>query len=104
METLRVKEEDLEFIDIDGGGTPIYHYQGKPFTGMLLEYYDNILYREIEYINGYEDGVERVFYENGKVKNEFQSKNNKLNGICKDWDEEGNLISTTEWKDGVKIK
>ncbi|OBS13475.1 hypothetical protein ATE49_12490 [Elizabethkingia miricola] len=104
MKTLRVKEEELEFIDIDGGGTPIYHYQGKPFTGMLLEYYDNILYREIEYINGYEDGVERVFYENGKVKNEFQSKDNKLNGICKDWDEEGNLISTTEWKDGVKIK
>ncbi|MDV2448936.1 hypothetical protein CMU93_15665 [Elizabethkingia anophelis] len=86
METLRVKDEELEFIYIDGGGTPIYHYQGKPFTGMLLEYYDNILYRENEYINGYEDGVERVFYENGKVKNEFQSKNNKLNGICKDPD------------------
>lgn len=104
MEILRVKEEDLEFVDIDGGGTPIYHYQGKSFTGMLLEYYDSILYREIEYINGYEDGVEKVFYESGKIKHEFHSKNNKLDGICKDWDEEGNLISTTEWKEGVKIK
>ena len=101
---LRVKDEDLEFIDIDGGGTPIYHYQGKPFTGMLLEYYDNILYREIEYLKGYEEGVERVYYDNGKIKYEFHSKNNKPHGISKNWDEEGNLISTTEWKEGVKIR
>lgn len=103
MSTLRIREEDLEFIDIDGGGIPIYNYQGIPFTGLLLEYYDNTFYREIEYINGYQDGIERVFYENGNIKHEFHSKNNKLHGICKDWDEQGNLLSTTEWKDGVKI-
>ena len=101
---LRVKDEDLEFTGIDGGGIPIYHYQEKPFTGILLEYYDEILYREIEYKNGYEEGVENVYYENGKIQYEFNSKNNKLHGICKDWDENGNLLSTSEWKDGVKIK
>ncbi|QDZ61021.1 hypothetical protein EVD19_11655 [Elizabethkingia meningoseptica] len=61
METLRVKDEDLEFIDIDGGGIPIYHYQGKPFTGIMMEYYNNELYRELGYVNGYQEGVERVF-------------------------------------------
>lgn len=103
MSILRIREEDLEFIDIDGGGIPIYHYQGNPFTGLLLEYYDNIFHREIEYINGYQDGVERVFYENGNIKYEFHSKNNKPHGTTKHWDDQGNLLSITEWKDGVKI-
>ncbi|AQX04351.1 hypothetical protein BAX97_00255 [Elizabethkingia meningoseptica] len=104
METLRVKDEDLEFIDIDGGGIPIYHYQGKPFTGIMMEYYNNELYRELGYVNGYQEGVERVFYDNGKIKHEFHLKDNKFHGECKDWDEKGNLISTDYWKNGEKLK
>ena len=104
METLKVREENLEFINIDGGGIPIYHYQGKPFTGILLEYYDDVLYREIEYKNGYQDGIIKGYYENGNIEYESHNKNNKLHGIYRDWDEEGNLITTTEWKEGVKIK
>lgn len=106
MDILRVKDEDLEFIGIDGGGIPIYHYQGKPFTGIIVDYFtgSNIVAGETEYINGYRDGVDREYYENGKIQYEFNSKNNKLHGICKDWDENGNLLSTSEWKDGVKIK
>lgn len=104
MDTLKVKEQDLEFIDIDGGGIPIYHYQGKPFTGILLEYYDDILYREIEYLNGYQEGVERVFYENGKIKNEFHLKDNLLHGVCKSWDEKGNLTTEGIWENEILIK
>ena len=106
MKTLRVKDEDLEFIDIDGGGIPIYHYQGKPFTGIIVDYFfgTNIIAGETEYINGYQEGVDRVYYENGKIEYECFKKDNKLHGIYRDWDKEGNLISTTEWKDGVKIK
>jgi len=104
MDTLKVKEEDLEFIDIDGGGIPIYHYQGKPFTGLMMEYYGKELFRELGYVNGYQEGIERVFYDNGKIKHEFYLKNNKLHGECKQWDEEGNLISTSYWENEVKIK
>jgi antitoxin component YwqK of YwqJK toxin-antitoxin module len=106
MDTLKVKEEDLEFIDIDGGGIPIYHYQGKPFTGIIIDYFldTNVVAGETEYINGYQEGVERVYYDNGKLKHEFHLKDNKLHGVCKDWDEKGNLISTSYWENEVKIK
>lgn len=104
METLKVKDEDLEFINIDGGGIPIYHYQGKPFTGIVMEYYEDELARELGYVNGFQEGIERAYYDNGKIEYEYHLKDNKLHGICKDWDEKGNLISTTEWKEGVKIK
>ena len=29
---LRVKDTELELIRFDGGGMPVYNYQGKPFT------------------------------------------------------------------------
>lgn len=105
METIKVKEEELEFVGIDGGGIPIYNYQGNPFTGIIVDYFfgTNIIAGETEYINGYQDGVEREYYENGNIKNEIHSRNNKLHGNCKRWDEQGNLLSTTEWKEGVKI-
>lgn len=104
MEKLRVKDEDLEFINVDGGGMPIYHYQGKPFTGILLEYYDNILYRELEFVNGYEEGFERKYYENGRIASECYCKDNQPYGIGRAWDENGNLIVSTEWENGVQIK
>jgi len=105
MEQIRVTEEKLEFVNIDGGGIPIYIYKGKPFTGIIVDYFFNseIVAGETEYINGYQEGVDREYYESGKIKNEFNSKNNKLHGVCKKWDEEGNLISTTNWENGIKI-
>lgn len=106
MNILKVKEKELEFIDIDGGGIPIYHYQRKPFTGIIVDYFfgTDIIAGETEYINGYQEGVVKVFYENGNIEYECYKKDNLLHGTYKDWDEKGNLISTTEWKDGVKIK
>ena len=104
MENLKVKREDLEFVDIDGGGIPIYNYQGKPFTGILLEYYNDLVSRELEYINGYQDGIETSYYETGRIEYQYHSKNNMLHGVCKEWDENGSLTSETIWEEGVKIK
>ena len=104
MEKLRIKEEDLEFVNIDGGGIPIYNYQGKPFTGILLEYYDDILYREIEYIHGYQDGIEISYNESGQIEYKYYLKNNKLHGVCKNWDEQGNLTSESVWEERQLVK
>lgn len=104
MENLRINEKDLKFVDIDGGGIPIYNYKGKPFTGILLEYYNNELYKELGYVDGYQDGIERVFYEDNKIKHEYYLKNNLLHGICKNWDIEGNLVSESLWENGNLVK
>lgn len=106
LQTIKIKEERLEFVYLDGRGRAMYNYKGKPFTGLLIEYYDNssVIFSETEYQNGYEDGVEREFYENGKMKYENHRKNNMLDGICKDWDKDGNLISEQIWSKGKLIK
>lgn len=104
--TLKVTERDLEYTGFDGGGRAMYNYKRKPFSGFLIEYYDNstVIFSETEYQNGYEDGVEREFYENGKMKYENHSKNNRLDGLCRDWDKDGNLISEQIWSKGKLIK
>ena len=34
---LRIKEENLELVGTDRGGSEILHYEGKPFTGIMYE-------------------------------------------------------------------
>ena len=76
MEKLSIKEEDLEFVGIDGGGIPIYNNKGKPFTGIIEDYFFDtaILAAETEYIKGYQDGLVRGFYKNGDMEYECYKK------------------------------
>lgn len=92
---MKVNELDLELVDFDGGGMGIYHYQGKPFTGlMLILDQDEDVVGEREYVDGYEEGWTRYFYKNGKLKEEHKSSKNLLiEGTFKEFDEDGNLIS-----------
>lgn len=103
MEKLRVRDEDLEFTGVDGGGTAIYTYKGKPFTGIIEDYFfDNgeQLAGETEYLDGYQQGIETTYHKNGKIASFITSINNKLHGECKQWDENGNLLSHSFWNDG----
>jgi antitoxin component YwqK of YwqJK toxin-antitoxin module len=104
--TLKVAERQLQYAGFDGGGIARYNYKGKPFTGFIIYNYfkSGTIAAEIEYTNGYQEGVEREFYENGKMKNEFHTKNNMLDGVTKCWDEDGNLISEKIWEKGKLIK
>lgn len=75
--SLRVKQEDLELVGIDSGGSEILHYKGEPFTGIKLIYEDaGWLSGEIEFKNGYREGWEREFYENGQLESEVKMHNN----------------------------
>lgn len=92
---LRVKETDPEllFINLDGGGSPIYKYKGQYFTGIVEDYLDGILNYEAEYENGYLEGWVRCYYPNGVLEEERKMHNNVLiTGTYKEFDRDGNLI------------
>ena len=102
--SIKVEWDDLEFIGFDGGGSEIFNYNGQPFNGMLLDKdCNNIVRSEEEFINGYKDGVQRYFYQTGSLQEEFSLLNNSLHGLFKQWDENGNLTSQTNWDHGVEI-
>ena len=64
----RVDIKNLEGSFLDGGGEKyIYFYNGKPFTGIAVEYYyevGSVVFGEEEYHNGYQDGWIRYYYKN----------------------------------------
>jgi antitoxin component YwqK of YwqJK toxin-antitoxin module len=85
-------DSDMHLIGFDVGGGEIYHYKNNPFTGMLFENYPNgNLNYEIECVNGYPEGAERHYYQNGQLMEESYLKYNLSYGIMKEWDEDGNL-------------
>ena len=48
------------------------------------------------------DGLVKEFYDDGKLKREYNYKNNKRDGIGKEYDEEGKLWSEWNYKNGEK--
>jgi len=98
-------DEDLEYAGIDAGGGNMYNYQSQPFTGIIEEYATNgNLIGELEFKNGYTDGVTRIYFESGQIKQEYYLKYNRFYGSYKLWDASGNLIRHIEFdNDGDEI-
>lgn len=90
---LRVLYDDLEIVGFDGGGSKILHYKGDPFTGFVVDYNENsTLAFEAEYKNGHQDGVNRSFYNNGQIEEEYYTKYNRILKHFKRWTSKGRLI------------
>jgi antitoxin component YwqK of YwqJK toxin-antitoxin module len=105
----RINDKDvdnvLEFVDVDNAGGPVYHYKGKLFTGIIESFYGNgTLHDEAEFTNGHIGGVQRKYYENGQMEEEYYKYFGKLDKHYKQWDENGNLIRHSIWKEGELIK
>ena len=91
---MRKRSEELELWYFDGGGVPVYRYNGLGFTGIVEEYDGSILYSEDEYVNGFQEGWMRIFYYNGQLQMEVKMHNNlQVTGTYKEYDQNGTLTS-----------
>lgn len=90
---LRIKETDLKQTGVDADGSPVYFYNGKPFTGICLTYEkDGTLLSEEEFYRGNLNGLVRNYFKSGKLKSEYSLKENEIEtGTYKEYDEAGNL-------------
>jgi|GEM_PF-573007 len=66
-------------------------YQNKPFTGILVVNLGTGNRREIEFLNGKQDGSMKEFYEDGKLAAHYIYKQGEKVGTHKGWYENGNL-------------
>ena len=100
------EEEDqiFEFVDVDNAGGVVYKYKGKMFTGIIQHCDgDRVVYEE-EFTDGHIGGVQREYYENGQMKSECYQYFGKLDIHFKAWDETGELLRHSIWKEGERIK
>ncbi len=104
VNTQEEEDETFEFIDVDDAGNVVYNYKGKPFSGIIEHYGEGKLVGEEEFIDGHLGGLQRDYFENGKVKSEYYEYYSRLDGDFKIWDEKGNLTHHSVWKDGERLK
>ena len=113
----------------DRGGVWYEKNTEVPFTGVLVETYDDgQKWIEKHYKDGKGDGVSTIWYENGQKKVEGNWTSGKWNGLWTHWDEngqkrsegnnkdgendgtwtywdkDGNITSTKTWKDGELVQ
>lgn len=101
MSTIVVNINDTALYanGLDGGGVEIYEYNGQPFTGVVEEYKNNILIGSYSYINGYREGLQKDYWNNGQLATECIEHNNIVINYMKHWDELGNLLYHAEFDD-----
>lgn len=70
-------------------------------NGIEKEYYKNgRLKRETPYTDGKANGIEKKYYENGRLKGETPYTDGKLNGVVKEYYETGELLREAPYKNG----
>jgi len=88
----------------------------SPVTDIYYKLEDSHTLRKVDYENGLlktyfiynkdgiPDGETITYYENGNLDEEFNYKNNKMNGEAKSYDENGKLNGRTIFKDDIKLE
>ncbi|MBB6118581.1 toxin-antitoxin system YwqK family antitoxin [Nocardiopsis algeriensis] len=89
-------DEDLDFDPVNWNTL----YKGVPFTGEMVEYDEegNLVEYSV-YENGSENGPERVWYPDGRLKVEGTLRTGLPQGVWRTWHPNGRLARRTEFDD-----
>lgn len=90
---LRINEMDLTYIGI--GGIPMWAYDGRPFTGIVVGTDDDgTLVFERDCVNGIEEGWFRYYHPNGRLEEEYQVEDgHTVPGTKRCWNKNGEWLS-----------
>jgi antitoxin component YwqK of YwqJK toxin-antitoxin module len=99
--TLRINILDINRSRDDDG---YIYWQGKLFTGIEEDYYENgLLGEEIEYVNGIPDGRSRWWHENGQLGGEDFYKEGCIHGYVREWYKSGQIKKEEEIYHGIAV-
>ena len=89
-----IQETLLEFAEDDGRVIKL--------TTFKEGYIETEEYINNKDLDGNKQGIWKEFHENGKLKKEANYRDNKINGIVKEFTKEGELVVFEKFKDGVE--
>ena len=87
--------------------TGLWHYDVEriPYTGMVVEKFaDGSPRAEASFLKGRKDGMERFWYDNGRLKKESHWFDGMAEGVMKSWNEDGMLQRIVRFKRGELIE
>ena len=109
--------EEIWYFE-DGSVQKKLNFEEGKESGIALEFDENgVIVAEQEYSNGYlrsnkkfnqfdengnKTGVWRDYYKNGQLKSEISFKGGKMDGLSKEFDEQGRLLNISEMSNGAE--
>lgn len=94
--TNKVYEEQIDITD-----EMVCLYEGKPFTGVVVDEDNGRVIGETHYKDGLQDGVSRAWFMNGQLQSETRFVENSRHGLDKKWYENGAKKSEIRYEHGV---
>ena len=89
----------------DRGGVKYEKNSEVPFTGVLVEKYENGQKKlEEHYKDGKLEGLWTWWSKNGQKVREGNTKDGELDGLWTTWGKDGNIIGTGMYKDGKLVQ
>jgi antitoxin component YwqK of YwqJK toxin-antitoxin module len=101
--TNKIDIKELDFLQDDLG---IWYYtlNNVPYTGCAYQIYpNNVQASENNFLNGYKEGIQKQWYQNGQLLIVQSFLNNVPNGKCLEWHENGVLRFEAEYDRGEKL-
>ncbi len=86
--------------DFDAG--ICYDLKGAPITGRVTSYNKEILISDIEYKDGKEEGMLKIYQNDGKLFLEGTYKQGKPHGSVKEYNPDGSILSYDEFQNGIQ--
>jgi antitoxin component YwqK of YwqJK toxin-antitoxin module len=82
-----------------------YRFENGKLNGITKVFYGSgELKEEMSFEQGIRTGINREYHRSGKLHYEYRFVKGKLDGETKRYDENGNLIETIVFKDGARMR
>lgn len=106
-----ILEGEVKVFDENENLMGMYHMQNQLKHGEEIEYYPPQFFNQhpqsmlsIQWYEGKIQGVCKTWYRNGKLESQREMSNNKKNGICLAYYNDGNLMLIEEYEMGKLLK
>lgn len=98
--TVRVNADDLT-----QDAAEYFVYNGEPFTGEAVETIDDgQVIGLTTYVRGTEEGPQREWWPNGRLKSEYFVTGGRITGESREWHENGQLASLRRWNEFGELR
>jgi antitoxin component YwqK of YwqJK toxin-antitoxin module len=92
---------EISFNDIEYSEDLVVLYDGEPLTGRVVDRDDDgRIVRELEFLEGFQEGPERIYHPNGQLQSERMIDTGLASGPARTWYENGQLESESVYRNG----
>lgn len=96
---IRVEDNELEWDD------DVTVHEGSPFTGIAFRNYPNgSCEYEFRYVNGFREGIQREFFDNADMKEEWVAERGAAVGEVRKWHKNRQLKSVGNFEYGAELQ